>query len=181
MISLERTQPCPDSAAAPVRLGQVGPQSQEPRAGGGLSTLHPTEQAEGGCLWLSPLGEGLGWRGSKRRSCFPCLLIKRTGFGQGGSCRCLQNKGGGERPEASVGPGVNAVPVRLVWARPCPEAGREGMGALLAATARWAGKLERGAHLVRRHLGCRSRLGPQALPTCPRQRTACHHSDGTEV
>lgn len=80
-----------------------------------------------------------------------------------------------------MGPGVNAVPVRLVWARPCPEAGREGVGAVLAATARRAGKLERGAHLVRRHLGCRSRLGLQALPTCPRQRTACHHSDGTEV
>ena len=76
---------------------------------------------------------------------------------------------------------VNAVPVRLVWARLCPEAGREGVGAVLAATARPAGKLERGAHLVRHHLGRRSRLGLQALPTCPRQRTACHHSDGTEV
>lgn len=43
VISLERTQPCPDSAAAPARLGRVGPQSQEPRAGGGLSTLRLTE------------------------------------------------------------------------------------------------------------------------------------------
>ena len=104
VISLERTQPCPDSAAARARLGQVGPQSQEPRAGGGVCRpcVRQSKRRRGG-LWPSPLDEGLGWRGSKRRSCFPCLLIKRTGFGQGGSCRCLQNKGGGGRPEASMG------------------------------------------------------------------------------
>lgn len=52
-----------------------------------------------------------------------------------------------------MGPRVNTVPARLVWARPCPETGLEGVGAVLAVTARLAGKLERGAHLARCHLG----------------------------
>lgn len=47
VISLEHTQPCPDSAAARARLGQVGPQSQEPRAGGGSVDL-ASDRASGG-------------------------------------------------------------------------------------------------------------------------------------
>ena len=73
------------------------------------------------------------------------------GFGQGGSCRCLQNKEGGGRLEASLGPGVSAVPERLVWARPCPWVGHRRCPC--CKRSRPAGKLEGGAHLVRRHLG----------------------------
>lgn len=75
----------------------------------------------------------------KRSSCLRCLLIKRMGFGQGGSCRCLQNKEGGGRPEASLGPGVSAVPARLVWARPCPWAGHRRCPCCKRSTGREAG------------------------------------------
>lgn len=133
-------------------------------------TLRLAEYAEEGTFGLHPSVRAWGGEAqTKRRSCFRCLLIKRMGFGQGGSCRCLQNKEGGGRPEASLGPGVSAVPARLVWARLCPRAGHRRCPCCKRSTGREAGggstpgQVSPGGPAQ----GSVPRLCPPAAPRCP--------------